>query len=216
MNKAVEILAREGLPFFGKVNATISHELNNIVANISETVGLMNDLLDLADKGEKLDEETVKSCGAEIADEVRRFAFTVKQMNAFSHSVDKPFERVVLSEILDLAINLFRFLREDSQVAIDLTRDTDLKVTTRPFLLLRLVYQVLMVSCKSVSAHGSIRISICPEDHGARIVIANVKPSKMTDLSNENMDRIVEVLGAKLYSSKPDKEYNILLPYNYQ
>jgi hypothetical protein len=119
-------------------------------------------------------------------------------MNAFSHSVDKPFEKVLIGDILDLAINLSRFSRQDSQVEIDLSRDNDLKVMTRPFLLLGLVYQVVVVSCKSVDDRGNIRISICPEDNGARIVITNVELSKMADLSNENMDRIVEVLGAEL------------------
>ncbi len=43
MNSPIEFQNNEDLVFFGKVNASISHELKNILAIISEAAGLLND-----------------------------------------------------------------------------------------------------------------------------------------------------------------------------
>jgi hypothetical protein len=40
MEKFIELLFEEGLSFFGQINASISHELKNILATVSETSGL--------------------------------------------------------------------------------------------------------------------------------------------------------------------------------
>ena len=48
MESPVEFQNNEDLTFFGKVNASISHELKNILAIISETAGLLGDLVHLA------------------------------------------------------------------------------------------------------------------------------------------------------------------------
>ncbi|MBW1849305.1 MAG: sensor histidine kinase, partial [Deltaproteobacteria bacterium] len=42
MSSLKESLSNEDLIFFGKINASISHELKNVLAIISETAGLLN------------------------------------------------------------------------------------------------------------------------------------------------------------------------------
>ena len=132
MEKAMKVLSGEGLVFFGKVITSISHELNNILANISETVGLMNELSEPADHDGRLDVNTLRLCSEEVSDEIRRGAFTIKQMNRFSHSVDEPIKMVSILEMLDLAVNLSRFLRDSSNVSLDRSDSIDLKLLTMP------------------------------------------------------------------------------------
>ena len=88
MNSAIESQNNEDLAFFGKVNASISHELKNILAIISEAAGLLNDLTEMITKGEKVDLAMLMTCSRDIEEEIQRGFGTIKQMNTFSHSVD--------------------------------------------------------------------------------------------------------------------------------
>ena len=54
------------LAFFGKVNASISHELKNIMAIISETAGLMNDLMQMAAGGDHIESEMLMNGSKDI------------------------------------------------------------------------------------------------------------------------------------------------------
>jgi hypothetical protein len=51
MDNTQDLLQYESLAFFGKINASISHELKNVMAIISETAGLLKDLSDMAATG---------------------------------------------------------------------------------------------------------------------------------------------------------------------
>ena len=94
MNSANDFQNNADLAFFGKVNASISHELKNILAIISETAGLLNDLTKMLTKGENVDLEMLLTCSRDIEEEIQRGFGTIKQMNTFSHSVDDTLKRV--------------------------------------------------------------------------------------------------------------------------
>jgi len=81
MSNTIEFQENDDLAFFGKVNASISHELKNILAIISEAAGLLQDLTEMATKGEKIELEMLNTCSQDIIEEVQRGFVTVKQMN---------------------------------------------------------------------------------------------------------------------------------------
>ena len=110
MSNLIEFQNNEDLAFFGKVNASISHELKNILAIISEAAGLLNDLTEMATKGQNFELEMMKTCSQDIVEEIQRGFTTIKRMNVFSHSMDNPLKRVNLIEVLDLIIHLAVFL----------------------------------------------------------------------------------------------------------
>jgi hypothetical protein len=51
MDNVKDWFGYDSLAFFGKVNASISHELKNVMAIISETAGLLGDLSEMARGG---------------------------------------------------------------------------------------------------------------------------------------------------------------------
>ncbi len=58
----------DGLRFFGMINASISHEIKNVLAIISESAGLMEDLLLLAQKGGGLIWSGLRPCARRCGD----------------------------------------------------------------------------------------------------------------------------------------------------
>ena len=97
MNHDGECLDYDSLKFFGRVNASISHELKNIMAIISESAGLLSDLSDMAATGSPIDPNMLKNTAESIMEEIQRGFATIRQMNRFSHSVDNPIVNVDLA-----------------------------------------------------------------------------------------------------------------------
>ena len=143
MSSAIGLQDREDLAFFGKVSASISHELKNILAIISETAGLLDDLTQMAKSGKDIDLETIKTCSKDIVEEIQRGFAVIKRMNRFSHSVDEFVKSVDLVEILDLTIGLAGFLSFASNVRFDHQEEGPV-VFTSPFRLQNLIYQGLV------------------------------------------------------------------------
>ena len=106
----IELKNMESLAFFGKVNASISHELKNIMAIISETAGLLTDLSEMAKRGNPIELDMLTESTQSIVEEIQRGFTTIRQMNRFSHSVDNPLVSIDLREILDLVSHLSGYL----------------------------------------------------------------------------------------------------------
>ncbi len=107
---ASDLIHKQGLQFFGSVNASISHELKNIFAIISETAGFLNDLTQLSKQGQAFDLSLLENCSNSIAEEIERGFDTIRQMNQFAHSVDDPVKETAVHDTLALAVKLTGFL----------------------------------------------------------------------------------------------------------
>jgi len=62
MGAKLETDAETGLQFFGKMTASISHEIKNVLAIINENAGLLEDLALMADGGAEIEPQRLKIC----------------------------------------------------------------------------------------------------------------------------------------------------------
>jgi signal transduction histidine kinase len=212
MNSAIEFQNNEDLAFFGKVNASISHELKNILAIISEAAGLLNDLTEMITKGEKVDLEMLMTCSRDIEEEIQRGFGTIKQMNTFSHSVDDPLKRVNLIEVLDLVIHLAGFLSYASKVRFDPAQVEAPMVLTCPFRLQNLIYQTLVFAFKSVGADGEIQVEVHRETNdNARISFSGLGTKVDLPFPSEETKNIATSLGAEIRMADDGRTIDILV-----
>lgn len=160
MNKPIANQNNVDLAFFGKINASISHELKNILATISEASGLLNDLAELVEKGKTVDMGMFKTCSRGIEEEIQRGFETVKGMNAFSHSVDKIITEVSIVELVKRMIEIAGYLSYASKVRLLVSEHTDPVISTSPFRLQQMIYQALVFAFKMTGPEEEIRISI--------------------------------------------------------
>lgn len=213
MNSAIEIQNNEDLAFFGKVNASISHELKNILAIISEAAGLLHDLTEMLTKGESVAPEMLMTCSKDIAEEIQRGFVTIKQMNTFSHSVDEALKSVNLIEVLDLMINLAGFLSFASKVRFDPPEEAAPMVLTCPFRLQNLIYQVLVFAFESVGPDGEIQVSIHPQNNGsARITFSGLGSMNAPTFPVDKTKHIAESIGAEICVTGDSQGFDILVP----
>lgn len=171
MNNARDWFGYDSLAFFGKINASISHELKNVMAIISETAGLLGDLSDMASTGKPIAPDMLKSCADSIVEEIQRGFSTIRQMNRFAHSVDTPAESVNLMEMLELAINLTGYLSFSGKTDITPCEGFTPIALTCPFLFQAIAYQTLVHAFKNTGPGTEINIVIQPQGGSAWRVI---------------------------------------------
>jgi len=214
MNDMLNYMNTEGLKFFGKVNASISHELKNILAIISETAGFLNDLTELAKQGKELKLALLENCSNSIAEEIQRGFTTIKQMNRFSHSVDVPVMEVNLVEILELTAGLSGFLSFASNVRIENKGDDVKTITTCPFLLQNLIYQILCFAYESAGPTGEIRLHLSTEnDKGVLLGFFSSAQMPAEKFPDEKIKKAADALGIEFKKNHSFYELNILIPY---
>lgn len=214
MNNAMNFINIEGLKFFGEVNASISHELKNILAIISETAGFLDDLTDLAKQGKDLKLSLLEDCSKSIGEDVQRGFTTIKQMNRFAHSVDAPIKEIDLLEALELTVQLSGFLSFASNVQIDNKDKKPKSILTCPFLLQNLIYQILLFTYKSIGPDGDIHIRLnSNKKNGTHLIFSSPAQLALQGFPTQKIQKTVDVLGIELTINTSPHELDIWIPY---
>jgi C4-dicarboxylate-specific signal transduction histidine kinase len=144
MTDILDVDCESALQFFGAVTASISHEINNVLAVINEKAGLLEDFIYMADKGMPTDPEKLKSLAEKITAQIQRADQIIKNMNTFAHSVDLPIKRVNLKDLIKLMLSLST--RSASMRGVRLeqrTSEVTLFITTNDFFLENLLWLYL-------------------------------------------------------------------------
>ncbi len=201
---------REGLAFFGRVSALISHELKNILATISETAGLLEDLVELAGEGRRLDPGELRSCSRTIIEEIQRGYATIGLLNAFAHSADQPLQEVDLAEIVTLAVNLSQCLSYARRVDLDLAGAAGVKVLTNPFFLIDLLYNCLVWSYRSVGLDQGIGLTVGLTDDAFDLRLSDL--GDLGALPRDQVRTALEILGAELSPDASGQGLTVIVP----
>jgi signal transduction histidine kinase len=136
-----EIIAQEGFQFFGKMSASISHEIKNALAIINENAGLLEDFTLLAEQGRPIDPQRLKSLAGQVMKQIKRADGLVKRMNQFAHSADDRVKNIDLGETLELITAIAQRLAFMRGARVEfLFPDHPVTVTTYPFLLENLIW----------------------------------------------------------------------------
>jgi len=217
MSSLKESLSNEDLIFFGKINASISHELKNVLAIISETAGLLNDLTEIAARGDEVDLQMINTCSKDIVEEIQRGFSTIKQMNTFSHSVDDPVTEVNLNELLELMINLAAFLSYAGKVHFDPLQPTGLTIITCPSRLQNLIYQTLVFAFESVGPKGEIKVSLHAQDNDmARITFSGLGSKAVREFPVDQTIQIARSISTEIVVAGDAGVIEIIVPQSFE
>jgi signal transduction histidine kinase len=144
MKEPISRVEGNGLRFFGRMSAAISHDLKNTLSIMNESAGLLEDLALLAEKGRALDPQRIQQLGAAIKRQIQRNDGIVRNMNRFAHSVDDPVKEIDLAASLETLLAICRRLTDARGVAVSVaTSDPEVAVVTRPFHFYHLVWLLL-------------------------------------------------------------------------
>jgi signal transduction histidine kinase len=206
----------DGLRFFGKISASISHELKNVLAIISESAGLMEDLLLLAQKGGRLDLERFQALCQKVRRQTQRADGIIKNMNRFSHSVDQDVQRIDLNEVVLLMKALGDRLAAMRLVSLEVTNAGEpVWVTTNPFFLARQVWACLDFAMSVVTPEKRVHLLVADEpSHGCvvfRGLVHEALPDRL-DALTEGERSSMTFLGATLLAETDHEGFRLRVP----
>ena len=204
----------ESLAFFGRVNASISHELKNVMAIISETAGLLGDLSDMASSGAPVAPDMLKDCTMSIVEEIQRGFSVIRQMNRFSHSIDHPVESVDLRDILDLAVNLSTYLSFAGKVDVHPSDGPVPMVATCPFLLQATVYQTLADAFKKIGGGSEVTISVAgsTDQKGWNILFSGFGPDGFQGFPDARLKTMAASINVSIDCDSRSDRLKIFVP----
>lgn len=166
------------LRFSGAVAASLSHEINNVLAIINELSGLMGDFLLAAEKGRPLDPERLKSSVERIAKQIERGKGYVKLLNRFSHTVDDSRMSMDARESFEQVVSICqRFYTLKKVTLQSKVPDSPVVLEGSPFDLQHLIYRCLDAALMASAAGQTVEIRLEPDSQGARLVLAGQDPA---------------------------------------
>jgi C4-dicarboxylate-specific signal transduction histidine kinase len=170
MSSDWELIGRTGLTFFGKMAASISHEIKNVLAIINENAGLLEDITLMAERGTPVDPDRLKTQAVRIKNQVRRADGIVKNMNKFAHSVDESLMSVDLAELSELLAALSgRFAYSRGVKLESATVGSSATIRTNPFLLENLIWLCLDFAMDMAGSGKTVGLIAEKTEVGGRI-----------------------------------------------
>ncbi|MCF8145309.1 MAG: hypothetical protein K9N21_15440 [Deltaproteobacteria bacterium] len=85
--------------FMGRITAGLSHEINNVLAIIKESAGLMDDIIRLCPENVVPHQDRLVKAVDNIRKQVDRGVDIVTGLNRFAHSMDESRARIDLNEL---------------------------------------------------------------------------------------------------------------------
>ena len=211
----MDLIGRCGIQFFGKMSASISHDLKNVLAVINENAGLLEDFCVMAEKGKALEPTRLKRLAEDVKHQIRRGDRIITSLNTFAHSADRESVAIDLRELLGLLLELTQ--RSASMQGVSLAVDwppDPIMATTSPFLLLNLLWFCLNYAMKAAGPEKTVEITAEKTDDGARLHFRKLAEmgSGAGSFPAEPESTLIRVLNAQIRLDPDSREVVVSLP----
>jgi C4-dicarboxylate-specific signal transduction histidine kinase len=217
MDRRKDLVFDEGLAFFGKMSAGISHEIKNCLAIVNENAGLLEDFSMMAEKGTPLDPERLNRLAEKIKKQVRRANEIVKHMNQLAHSSDRPAQETDLGETLVLMCAVAKRFATMQGVSLQpVIPEHPIMVVTTPFRLKHLIWRCIEYVIHQTEEERTIELMLDKKADGVRITFRPI--DKLDDSVDEmlihsgTVKDLLDELGASLSADKDKEELNLGFP----
>jgi C4-dicarboxylate-specific signal transduction histidine kinase len=170
MDSKCGILGEAGLQFFGRITASISHEIRNVLAVLNENAGLLKDVVLMAEKGIPLDPERLKSLAGSMGKQILRANGIVENMNRFAHAVDEKAKEIDLHETLSLLVALTQRFADMRGVTLEpVYAESQMLLRSSPFLLENLLWCFLDFAMEATGKGKGLKIGTEEDEIAFRI-----------------------------------------------
>ena len=208
-----EIITETGLQFFGRISASISHEIKNVLAINNENAGLLEDLTLMADRGQPIDPSRLKIMAAAVQKQIGRADGILKNMNRFAHSIDETAADVDLNQTIEFVKALTARFAAMRNVSVDLQLPTSsLTIPTAPFFLMNLLCLCLDFAMSASGDEKRVELAVAETENSAQIRfqgLAGLTEELLKTFPSDREKNLLAVLGADL-TVEPEREEIVL------
>ena len=192
---------RASLKFFGKISASVSHEIKNVFAVINEAAGLLEDFTIMVDKGMPIEPERLKRVAKSIQGQVRRGDGIVKNINAFAHCTDEDAREIDLLETLGLIVALSIRMADMKQMGLEMGQCEPVTAFVSSFDLMRLLHTAIAATLDTMSQGDVLTVAVKPTADGA-IFTLSVSGQVIVLTPDEAFSSLAEQVNAMVVNNK--------------
>ena len=216
MTQDERTMESRGIQFFGKVSASLSHEIKNVFAVIGESSGLMEDLLAMhRNKGAPLDPDRLQTIAERIRKHLARGDAIVKNMNRFAHSADEPIQVKDLEELTRLVVALAERHAMLRGVSLEVSsEDSPVPVETNPFLLQQLLWTCIDFAVSVCGPSRKVTLRVGQAENGGRVILDSLEiPTSSTEeILPREAGFLMRELGVGVSVCADGKEIGLFVP----
>jgi C4-dicarboxylate-specific signal transduction histidine kinase len=216
MDSDWDIIGKEGLQFFGKMSASISHEIKNVLAIINENAGLLEDFTLMAEKGKQIDMERFKTVAGKIRGNVGRADVIVKNLNRFAHSADDFSGEIDLNELIGFVVALSERMAAMVDVSFEhIEADRTVPLNTSPFILQNLLWLCFNFALEVADGDKKVHLLVEKIESGARIKFSNLEGIEKIPgdrFPSHKEKALLEALGAQISLDEGEGELILEVP----
>ena len=213
MDQKPENFPTAGLQFFGKISASISHELKNVLAIINENAGLLEDFTLMADRGVPFDPARLRTMAQAVKKQIGRADAIISNMNRFAHSTDQTITTVDLAQTIEIVLAVTARFAVMRGIQIDWQLpENPVALRTAPFLLMNLVWLCLEFSMSAGGDEKQVELVAEETAGGVRIRfrrLAGLTEALLETFPSEPEKILLEALGADL-TTEPERKEMVL------
>ena len=213
-----DTITETGLQFFGRISASISHELKNVLAIVNENAGLLEDLTLMADRGQPIDPARLKKMAEAVKKQIGRADNILKNMNRFAHSSDEAVADVDLNQTIELVRALTARFAAMHSVTVDLQLPaSSLTIPTAPFFLMNLLCLCLDFSMSASGDEKRVELVVEETANSVRIRfrrLAGLTDKLLETFPSDREKNLLAVLEAHLTAEPERKEIAVRLSKN--
>ena len=218
MGAKPDIIPETGLQFFGRISASISHELKNVLAIVNENAGLLEDLTLMADRGKPIDPARLKIMAATVKKQVGRADGIIMNMNRLAHSIDQTVTTADLDQTIELVIALTARFAAMRGVKVDLQLPANpLTIKTAPFYLMNLLWLCLDFSMSASGDEKQVELVVEETENSVRIRfrrLAGLSAALLETFPSDREKNLLAVLEAALTTESERAEVVLRLSKN--
>lgn len=189
--------ADDGLRFFGRVTASVSHDLNNVNSTIEQVLGLLEDHLAAAERGGAIDPARLLDVHARALRQTRRATGIIQRLNRFAHTADDPDARFDLLGLLADLVAVGERLAARRRVGlIAPSGGAEIEVRGDPFLLAQAVFAGLSRFWDAAPVGAELTVAADVAGDAPRILMSGPPPEDAAVDPAEAMAPYAARLGA--------------------
>ena len=186
------------LRFVGRMNAHISHDIKNVTATVSETAGLLEDLLAMQAAGKPVDPARFAKLSTRIIQQVERGNALLGNMNTLAHSTDDAVSTVDLNKTLRTMAELARCVPYYRSVNFT-PGPEEMSLATRPYCLEEFIYLVYRASFQAMPQDDALTLTLSApaEGNGVLVTIAGLPP-ELDPAYTVHLEELAATLGGTM------------------
>ena len=161
------------IAFFGKITASVTHELNNVLAIVEQSAGLLDDMIAGEERGVPLSVERLRAMSSSVQKQTQRGLELVACLNRFAHTTDRSNAVFDTNEVLNNFVGLCRRLALLKKLDLELRPSTTAhKMEGNPFILQQTLFIALQESLAGAGGGSTIVIENRADSKGVEICIS--------------------------------------------